>query len=243
VADATREANRELAVRLRAVPTSSAKVILRKLGVERVVVAGVRPLSGAQAAAGPARTVRFLPAREDFESPRGNVQRALIDRLCPGDVLVIDAMGFRRAAVLGDMLAARARANEAAAVVADGAVRDLAGLRAMEITVHARGTHPDPSSVSLIPWETDVPVQCGGVLVLPGDFIIADTDAVVVVPRSLAEEVARRGAEMAARDEFSQRLLAAGYPLDEAYPVPEQRAEEFERFRRDGTVLPYRRPG
>jgi regulator of RNase E activity RraA len=121
-------------------------------------------------------------------------------------------------------------------VVADGVVRDIGGLRAMGLTIHARGTHPSPSSEALMSWEADVTIQCGGTLVEPGDYIIADADAVVVVPKALADEVARRGADMNARDEFSQRLLAAGTPLGRAYPIPADREAEFERFRKEGEL-------
>jgi regulator of RNase E activity RraA len=118
------------------------------------------------------------------------------------------------------MMAARATARGAVGVIVDGVVRDVAGLRALGLTVHARGAYPTPSPGRLMPWEIDVAVQCGGVLVMPGDYLIADLDGVVVVPAAHAEEVARRGAAMNADDAESQRLLAAGKPLDEAYPLP-----------------------
>lgn len=229
----------QLATRLRAVPTSTAAVILRELGVRSVVLAGVRPVvpPGGETAAGPARTLRFLPRREDVPAPpRPGLNRATVDAIGPGEVLVIDAAGRLDAAVLGDMLAARARYRGAAAVVTDGAVRDIAGLREVGLPVFAGGTHPDPSGARLLPWDADIAVACGGVLVQPGDWILADTDAAIVVPVSLATDLAGRAEEALARDAFSQRLLAAGFALDEAYPVPAGRAADLERFRRDGSL-------
>jgi 5-oxopent-3-ene-1,2,5-tricarboxylate decarboxylase/2-hydroxyhepta-2,4-diene-1,7-dioate isomerase len=208
---------RALSARLRTVPTSTAETVLRALGVERFAINALRLLAGAEAIAGPARTLRFLPARADFVSPKGKLQRGLIDSLREGEVLVIDALGTLDAAALGDMLAGRAKALGAAGVVVDGVVRDVAGLRAMGLTVHARGAYPTPSPGRLMPWECDVPIQCGGVLIFPGDYVIADLDGVVVVPAAFAEEVARRGQAMNADDAISQRLLAEGKPLDEAY--------------------------
>ena len=99
-------------------------------------------------------------------------------------------------------------------------MRDVVGLTAVGLPVFARGTHPDPSGATLLPWETDIAVQCGGVLVRPGDWILADTDSVLVVPAELAPEVASRGEATNREDEFCQRLLDAGFPLDEAYPLP-----------------------
>lgn len=229
----------ELAARLRAVPTSTAAVILRELGVRSVVLAGVRPIvpPDGETVAGPARTLRFLPRREDVPAPpRPGLNRATVDAIGAGEVLVIDATGRLDAAVLGDMLAARARYRGAAAVVTDGAVRDVAGLRALGLPVFAGGTHPDPSGARLQPWDADVAVACGGVLVRPGDWILADADAVVVVPAALAADLAGRAETALARDAFSQRLLAAGFALDEAYPVPTHREADLERFQRDGSL-------
>jgi regulator of RNase E activity RraA len=238
VTSASEAAQQALARRLATVPTSTAKVILRELGVTRVVAAGLRPVVAPPGiVAGRARTVRFLPGREDVKrGPRGAVNRALIDQMGAGEVVVIDAGGFAAGAVLGDMLAARAKYRGAAGVIADGVVRDVEGLSAVGLPVFARGTHPDPSSATLLPWETDVAVQCGGVLVQPGDWVLADTDAVVVVPAAHAEEVARRGEETNLEDAFCQRLLAAGFPLDEAYPLPSTLRADLQRFAQDGHV-------
>ena len=209
-----------LSARLRAVPTSTAETVLRGLGVDRFAINALHLLAGSESIAGPARTLRFLPARADVTSPKGKLQRGLIDGLEAGEILVIDALGTLDAAALGDMMAGRAAARGAAGVIVDGVVRDLAGLRALGLTVHARGAYPTPSPGRLMPWESDVPIQCGGVLVMPGDYLIGDLDGVVVVPAAYAEEVARRGAAMNVDDAESQRLLAEGKRLDEAYPLP-----------------------
>jgi regulator of RNase E activity RraA len=224
--------------KLSGVPTTTAKALLHELGVDRVALQGLRLMAGPSAPfAGPARTLRFLPLREDASrSPEGAVNRRLIDELQPGDVLVIDAMGCTEGAVLGDMLATRARYRGAAGVVADGVVRDLSGIEPLGLPVFALGTHPDPSRLALTPWEADVPIQCGGRLVLPGDYILADVDAVLVMPARLAGEIAARAEETGVVDEFCQRLLAAGFPLDGAYPLPAHLQDDLERYRRSGVV-------
>jgi regulator of RNase E activity RraA len=220
------------------VPTSTAKVILSDLGVKRTLAKGLRPIVLAEGAivAGRARTVRFLPLREDVKAPHGSVNRKLVDTMGPDEVVVIDTSGVYEGSVLGDMVAARAKYRGAVGVVADGVVRDVVGLTAVGLPVFARGTHPDPNPVSLLPWETDIAVQLGGVLVQPGDWILADIDSVVVVPAHLAEEVAKQGIAMNHEDTFCQRLLADGFPLDEAFPLPAALRPDLERFIADGTV-------
>jgi regulator of RNase E activity RraA len=228
----------ELARRLRQVPTSSAKQILTGLGVNRVVAKGLRMIVPPEGGimAGRARTVRFLPLREDVKAPNGAVNRRLIDQLNEDDVVVEDTAGCMEGSVLGDMLAARAKYRGAAGVVADGVVRDVVGLTAVGLPVFARGVHPDPNSVTLLPWETDIAVQLGGALVQPGDWILADVDSVIVIPPHLAEEVAQQGEQMNLEDVFCQKLIAAGYPIDDAYPLPAMMKPHLERFARDGYV-------
>lgn len=227
-----------LAALLRRVPTSTARVVLHDLGLDRVVMEGLRPLVGSPGpVAGPARTVRFLPRREDVPSPpQPGLNRHLVDRLGSGEVLVIDAFGHRHSAVLGDMLATRAVHRGVAGVVADGVVRDLAGLEALKLPVFARGTHPAPNSYELLPWDADVPIQCGGVLVQPGDWILADVDSVLVIPAARAEEVAARGVATVEEEEFCQKLLELGFPLDDAYPLPVSRRPDLVRYQQTGSL-------
>jgi 5-oxopent-3-ene-1,2,5-tricarboxylate decarboxylase/2-hydroxyhepta-2,4-diene-1,7-dioate isomerase len=222
--------------RLRTVPTTTAKEALGILGVRKVVLRGLARLTrDAVPLAGRARTLRYLPFREDVTPPAsGRLNRQFIETLQPDEVLVIDALGYADAAVMGDMLAARAAYLGVKGAVIDGRIRDFASFGALDLTVYARGVHPDPSSTFLMPWQFDVPIQCGGVLVQPGDLVLGDADAVVVVPGQLAGQVADRGEEALVRDEFSQRLLHAGHVLDRAFPIPEEMEEAFERYRATG---------
>jgi regulator of RNase E activity RraA len=227
-----------LAERLAAVPTTTAKEVLTGLGVQRVVLNGLARLSaGSVPLAGRARTLRYLPLREDTEPPSsGRLNRQLIETLQPGEVLVIDALGSSEAAVMGDMLAARAKYLGISGVIVDGRIRDLEGFDQLGLTVYARGVHPDPSSRSLMPWELDVPIQCGGTLVQPRDWVVGDADAVIVVPDQLAGEVADRGEEMSVRDQFSQKLLRTGYRLDQAFPIPERMRDALQSYLATGQL-------
>ena len=217
--------------RLRNVPTATAKQVLRELGIDRTFLFGLRALTADRRIAGKARTVRFLPLREDAKPPAKGINRRLIDTLERDDVLVIDAAGNLEGAVLGDMLAARAHARGAAGVVADGVIRDVDGIREIGLAVWARGTYPDANSRNMFAWEADVAVGCGGTLVQPGDYIIADSDGAVVVPPPYVEALLSKAEEMALEDEFSQQLLRNGAGIDDAYPLPQSRRAEFEKFK------------
>jgi 5-oxopent-3-ene-1,2,5-tricarboxylate decarboxylase/2-hydroxyhepta-2,4-diene-1,7-dioate isomerase len=226
------DAEGTLLERLARVPTANAKQILRELGVGRVLIAGVSRMTTDRRIAGRARTLRYLPAREDVTPPRKGVNRALIDSLAPGDVLVIDAGSCGDGAVLGDMLAARAQVCGAAGVVADGVIRDVEGIAEIGLPVWARGLHPDSNVVSLVAWDADIAIRCGASLVQPGDYILADADAALVIPPAHASEMIARSETMTLEDEFSQRLLREGVRLDDAYPISPARRADYEEFLR-----------
>jgi regulator of RNase E activity RraA len=221
------------------ISTADAADLLRRLGVSRTVMQGIRPQIGVSGTVvGRARTLRMLPEREDIKRPvNGPINRGLYDSIGAGEVLVVDAMAIESHAVLGDMMLTRMRTRDAAAVVVDGAVRDLPVMADKGLPIFARCSSPDVFMSRLRPWESDGAIQCGGVLVEPGDFILADADGVVVVPRALAESLADAADSKREADAFSQALLAAGFALDDAYPLPAHMRKFLPRYREAG-VLP-----
>ena len=104
----------------------------------------------------------------------------------PGDgrVLVVDAGGSRRCAMLGDMLAEKAVKNGWSGVIMNGLIRDSADIAAMDLGVKALGTHP-LKSVKKGVGERDVPVRFAGVYFTPGHFVYADEDGIICSERSI----------------------------------------------------------
>jgi 5-oxopent-3-ene-1,2,5-tricarboxylate decarboxylase / 2-hydroxyhepta-2,4-diene-1,7-dioate isomerase len=229
----------DLARRLGAVPSCTAiDIIMRRYPVDQLIVRGVKPIQHADAiVAGPARTLRFLPARFDhIESPTRQVNFELIDSVRPGEVLVFDAMRGTGGSVLGDMLALRAVTCGAAGVVTDGAVRDLSGLHPTGLPVFAGHIWPIPFRGTLLPWEADVTIQCGGALVEPGDFILADRDAVLVMPCTIVDYVLEHSEEFAYEETFSRKLVEQGHTLSDVFPIRGGLRDLYERFRGDGRL-------
>jgi len=108
----------------------------------------------------------------------------------PGDVLVIDGRGYVDTSIWGGVQALAAKRRGIAAVIVDGAIRDVAEMRRSRFPVFCKGVVPTGPHKG---WgdSVNVPIQCGGVPVNPGDLIIGDDDGVVVVPREEAVEVLR----------------------------------------------------
>lgn len=130
---------------------------------------------------GPALTVRTRPTDNLM------VHKAL-ELARPGDVIVVEAGGEMRHAILGELMCRYAIERGVAGFVVDGPVRDGSAIRSLGLPVYARGLTPrGPYKEG--PGEINVPVSCGGATVCPGDLLLGDADGVVAVPREAAEEV------------------------------------------------------
>lgn len=117
-----------------------------------------------------------------------------------GDVLVIDGEADVRAgALIGELMAREARDRGVAGVVVDGAVRDVAGLNTLGFPTFSRAVTPRVG-VNRRLGETSVPVSVGGVIVYPGDYIVADDDGVAVIPSGQAEAIADAGEAIDAKE-------------------------------------------
>lgn len=224
--------------RLRALSTPDVVDALLNFGISKVIMRGIRPMVSRKGTrAGRARTLRLLPDREDVKSgPYGSVNRTLYDSIREGEMLIVDAMGVQDKAVLGDMMFQRLCARGIEGIVVNGAVRDVQALNHLQLAVFAMGTWPQSFKGHLRAWEADCDVACGGVLVRPGDWIVADEEGVVVVPDSKLGGVLDTAERKAAHDSFSRALLAACTSLDCAYPLPDYMIGFIPEFERTGTL-------
>jgi regulator of RNase E activity RraA len=208
---------------LRHVSTATLCSQLLQRGFRDVFMHGLRPLRPDLRLVGRAYTLRYAPAREDvaggvrFDN-RTNQQRLAVEAIAPGDVLVIDARGDTRAGSLGNILATRLQRRGAAGIVTDGAVRDSEGVAAVDIATYAAGANARLSSVIHHPVDRQVPVGCGGVLVLPGDVLVGDADGVVVIPAGCAAEVAHAADEQERLERFLLGRVESGAELAGTYP-------------------------
>lgn len=133
---------------------------------------------------GPACTVKVFPGDNLM------VHKAL-DAARPGDVVVVDTSGSQRNAVLGDLVTNKAKHRGIAGFIVDGLVRDLPGLKEAGLPVYARGVTPF-GPLHRGPGELNYTVSCGGIVVNPGDIIVADTSGIAVVRREVAEDTIMR---------------------------------------------------
>ena len=218
---------------LREVSTATLAALLRKRGLNGLTLDGLRSTRRGARMAGYARTVRYLPLREDLSAAYGggmNAQKRAIEEIRPGEVLVIEARGDPTAGTIGDILGLRAQVRGAAGIVTDGAIRDSVALAGLEIPVYHAAVHPAVLGRRHVPWETGVTVACAGVTIQPGDILVGDADGVVVLPPGIAAEVLAEAREQERQEEFIASRVALGDPLDGLHPLSDARRPDYEAW-------------
>jgi 5-oxopent-3-ene-1,2,5-tricarboxylate decarboxylase / 2-hydroxyhepta-2,4-diene-1,7-dioate isomerase len=220
------------------VSTATLSSQLRKRGLNSVTLDRLHATKPGAKMAGFARTLRYVPFREDLfaqygGAPRGgglNAQKRAVEQVRPGEVLVIEARGDPTAGTVGDILALRAQVRGAAGIVTDGAIRDSQALQAMDLPVYYGATHPAVLGRRHVPWEVNTAIACAGVTVTPGDIIVGDGDGVIVIPAHLAMEVARDAAEQEQQEEFAAAMVARGESVDGLYPLGKRWQARYEKW-------------
>lgn len=218
---------------LQAVSTATLTTILLKKGLRHVWMRGTRPLqTGQPRIVGPAFTLRFVPAREDLATPASWSSpistRAAIEAMPQGAVAVVDANGMTDAGIFGDILCARMAKRGVAALVTDGAVRDLAGVLGTGLPVWCSGQAAPPSVAGLtfVGWQE--PIGCGGVAVFPDDIVVADGDGAVLIPKGVLSEVLAEAPEQERMEEWIMREVDKGGSLPGLYPMNVETKARYE---------------
>lgn len=177
------------------------------LGKTGAVDHDMRCLSAKAQMAGPAFTVRVHPA--DILM----VAKALSD-VKKGEVLVIDGQGELNTALWGELTTLAAFLKGLAGVVIDGAVRDIAAIRRSALPVFARAVVPNAGGAEYL-GEWNVPVQCGGQVVSPGDWVAGDEDGVVVIPSEHVSAVQSRAKQIVEAEKKLEAEIRKGADLAE----------------------------
>ena len=106
----------------------------------------------------------------------------------PGDIVVVNTCGNTTSAVFGELMCHTAVAARLGGIVVDGAIRDVDGITRLAMPSFSRTVSPGGCDKDG-PGEINVPISCGGTVVMPGDIVVGDGDGVAIVPHQHAEEV------------------------------------------------------
>lgn len=224
--------------RLEKVSTATLTSQLLKRGFRNAFIAGLTASRPDLRMVGTAFTLRYAPAREDMDmnvdyNNDTNVQRLAVEAIESGQVLVIDARQDIRAASFGHIIATRIMRRGAAGLVTDGALRDSPRFRELGLPTYCRAAHATTSGLIHHPVDMNIPIGCGGVLVMPSDVMVGDAEGVVVIPAAVVDEVAEATYEQEMIEEFIWEKVDAGSSIKGVYPPGADVRAEFEAGRKD----------
>lgn len=169
-----------------------------------MVDGGIKALFPSAKAVGWARTVNVAAGDN-------KVLHQALEHIHPGDFLVVNGQGYTDRALMGELMAEKAKARGAVGIIADGALRDIQDLEEMGFSAWARAANPS-GPYKNGPGAFNVPVAVGRVVVNPGDLIVADQDGVIVVPAAEVAETLPR-AQAVQQDEAERRKKILGGDL------------------------------
>ena len=218
---------------LKGVTTATITTILLKKGLRKIWMRGPRPLrEGLGRVVGRAFTLRFVPAREDLATPKSwssptSTARA-IEAMPEGCIAVADAMGIPEAGIFGDILCARMMKRGVAALVTDGAVRDVAGVlgTGLPVWAPARPRRPrwrrSPSSAGRSRSAAAASRSS------PTTSIVADNDGAVLIQQIWSRKSPPPGAEQERLEAWIMREVERGEKLPGLYPPNAETKARYE---------------
>lgn len=194
--------------------------VLDGLGhTKQALAPGIRPLDENLVLVGRARTMLYADvyAQPGPDENHYELEIGLVDDLGPGDVVVAACGKTGRIAPWGGLLSTAATVRGAAGAVMDGYVRDIRHVRELKLPVYSGGIAPLDSKGRGKVIEVDVPVECGGVLVHPGDIVFGDADGCIIIPKKIERAVIEEGRKKLAAENKSLEALQAGKKLTDVY--------------------------
>lgn len=133
--------------------------------------------------------------------------------LRPGDVLVVDRLGDDRYACWGGGVTIAAKTAGAVAGIVDGPCTDLTEIEESDFPMWATGISPITTRLYDLGGGMNIPISCGGVVVNPGDAILADESGVLVLPRSEVRSVAIKALDIQEKGKLREASVKTGLKL------------------------------
>lgn len=176
----------------------------------------MRPLSPNDRFVGWARTFSYVDIYHIPENPYA-MEIAALDSILPGEVVVVSTAGSLQNAPWGELLSTASRARGARGAVIDGLVRDVRRIQDLEFPVFARGIKPVDSKGRGTIIDYNVPIECAGARVSPGDLVFADYDGVITVPAEVLPSVIQLAMEKVEKENGSRAELLQGAYLKDVF--------------------------
>lgn len=189
----------DVVARFRELPVANVSDVMARMTAGG---ARLRPMHGGGVLAGPALTVKARPGDN-------LMMHKAIDIAEPGDIIVVDGGGDLTNALAGELMVAHAIFRGLGGFVINGAIRDVAAIRAGNFPVFAAGvTHRGPYKDG--PGEINVPIAIDGMVINPGDLMLGDDDGLIVVAMADAEDIYRAAQAKHAAEDKQMAAIRAG---------------------------------
>jgi regulator of RNase E activity RraA len=231
--------SKELIEGLQGIGSATCAGELHRLGIRDPFLKGPVAWTPGRSVVGPALTLQFMPKREDmygageYQDREKQLHRLVLYKTQPGDIVVVDARGDMASGIFGEMMLTYFMGKGGIGVIIDGCIRDYPHAKGLDLGYWLRGVTPNyHTQTDVIPFAANVPIACGGVLVMPGDIIVADDDGAVVVPIKLAPELLGKAGAHAEWEVFTRIRLAQGGELRKYYPLSDEARPEYEAWKK-----------
>ncbi|MEO6924681.1 MAG: RraA family protein [Bryocella sp.] len=176
----------------------------------------MRPANLKTRFAGWARTIQCQDMHYLPSDPYG-LEIEAMDSILSGEIVVVSTAESIRNAPWGELMSTAAMARGARGAVVDGLIRDVRTIQSLGFQIFAAGIKPVDSRGRGQVVDYNVPVECGGVLVTPGDLVVADYDGVVVIPAHIIEPVLHKARVKISMENKSREDLKGGAFLADVY--------------------------
>ena len=183
---------------------------------QQAMRADIRPIYPEAVVVGRALTMQSV----DVYQPEENVYEkeiAAVDSLKPGDVMVASTQQSTRTCLWGELLSTAALARGANGAIIDGYTRDVRLIQKMGFPLFATGMHPVDSAGRSEVIGYNCTINCGGVVVSPGDVVFGDYDGVIVIPKEALREVVERAVAKVEGENITREELRKGLTLRDVF--------------------------
>ena len=183
---------------------------------QQAMRADIRPVYPDAVVVGRALTMQSVDVYERAENEYEH-EIAAVDALGPGDVMVASTQQSTRTCLWGELLSTASVARGANGAIIDGYTRDVRLIQKIGFPVFSTGMYPVDSAGRGMVIDYNCTINCGGVIVHPGDIIFGDFDGVIVIPKEAAQDVIERAVNKVEGENITREELRNGATLREVY--------------------------
>jgi len=183
---------------------------------KQIMDSAIRPLDFDYVVAGRAMTILTADVYTQPDKPYETEIEA-VDSIKPNEIVVAATNLSSTSAFWGELLSTAAIARGSRGAIIYGGTRDLKKIKAMGFKVFTSVINPLDSKGRAIVIDYGCPIDCGGVILHPGDIVFADCDGIAVIPKDIEDRVIAASLEKITKERHSLEMLKSGALLKDVF--------------------------